>query len=149
MSYKLSSIKLEHTQAVVSLVEELYAKEGLLTGFNPEKVCTILHHCLFYPKDYFACILLKEEEVVGAIVAVSSINPFGNQKIATELIWFVKEEHRGRHSLEMVNRLENWARDEAKAEFLSFGHSASLRDLGKLLERRGYQKQEIIYQKKL
>ena len=54
---------------------------------------------------------LKDREVIGFLAGIASKPPFSSQRVAVELGWFVKKEHRKtRTSLLLYSAYEDWAR---------------------------------------
>ena len=92
-------------------------------------------------------LLIEDHAMAGALVVPNFFDI--NRLIATELFWWVDEDHRGNGvGKRLLDGLESWARDKG-AERLNMIAMDSLDDVGKLYESAGYRKFETSYVRKL
>ena len=77
---------------------------------DPMKVRETVEWYLSRPKNEAIVILLCDEDTpVGMMALMSAPTPFWQGFLASEQVWWVEEEHRGRDSLKMVSIAEEWA----------------------------------------
>lgn len=152
MSLKLAS--LDDLPDYLRMCREFYEESAFYPSieYSEEKVHAFLLHALATLHTQ-AVVLLYEEnaKVVGMIVGFASETPFSDDKIASELAWWVDEEYRGtRGSLELVFAYEEWAkRVGCKHATMALLPSLTNPKIEGYYERLGYKKTEISYIKEL
>lgn len=96
-------------------------------------------------------VMRKDENIVGTLGAIATDYFFSPQVAAIEAFWFVEQEHRG--SLEAVRLLEYFERwadlIKSAAVHLAYMEGIHPEKMQNFLERRGYEKLETVYRKKL
>lgn len=73
----------------------------------------------------------------GILLAVAHQHPFGPVWLASETVWWIDPNHRGRSAFAMLDAYEAWAREKRCA----YAGMAGMGDdpvIAKLYERRGY-----------
>ena len=94
-------------------------------------------------------LLQDQQKVCGLLVGVATEVPFSDDKVASELAWYVESAYRGRReALQLVDAYEAWA-VRVGCSSVSMSLLPTLTDLSKLYERKGYKKTEISYLKGL
>lgn len=87
----------------------------------------------------------KEGRPVGIIAGTSCKALFSNEKVSTEIIWWVEEEYRNtKAGLELLNALEYWAFNVINASMLSMVCLEN-NSLERLYTKRGYSKTESCF----
>lgn len=82
-------------------------------SFNKEKVEALAISIIKGDKTGSVVITIADDNhlLQGYIVGVTSETPFGNEKVALELAWWVEPEHRGsRKSYELLLAYKEWAK---------------------------------------
>lgn len=101
------------------------------------------------PQDSAIIVLLLHNNYpVGMISAIKAPMPFWPGFVAAEQVWWVNEEHRGRHSLELLKAIEYWARILG-LNGVSMTALDSNAKVGKLYEKMGFKLVENAYFKYL
>lgn len=119
-------------------------------SYSEEKVEKLLHLAVETNGSQCVVILLVANEVpCGMLIGLASEVPFSNDKVASELAWWVDPPWRGRReALQLVDAYEAWA-VKVGCSSVAMSLLPTLTDLSKLYERRGYKKTEISYLKGL
>ena len=110
--------------------------EGVVTGDLSRSIIILAH---------------KEGVPIGMVVAVAMEPVWSNDKVATELAWYVKPKHRGsKQSLRLFRAYEDWAL-RVGCTHIQNAHleGSEYRDTGRFYERKGYTKVESSYVKTL
>src|SRR5687768_5239939 len=96
---------------ILPLVKEFHLEspfKGLY--LHPDAVKKSFDVIMANPKDYVIILLMFHDEAVGMIVGGVASPLFTEDRIATELAWYVLPEYRGtRKSLELFKAYEHWA----------------------------------------
>lgn len=83
------------------------------------------------------------------LVGYATETPFSNDKIASELAWYIEPSYRGhRKAVELVYAYEAWARTVG-CKHVSMSLLSTLTDASKFYVRMGYTQTEISYLKEL
>ena len=114
-------------------------------SFSYEKVKDLAQQIIDSDKSESIVILLHDgEQAQGFIVGLTSETPFGTDKVAVELAWWVEPEYRGtRKSLELMKAYEAWAR-KVGCQIVQMGYieNSSPEKLAEIYNRNGYTLQE-------
>lgn len=100
------------------------------------------------------CILAlsKDNIPIGIIAGQLSSVPFSDLQVASETMWWVSPDYRGRSraAVELLGAFEHWARIRGSS-FIQMQSLAALNGfkVGKLLNRLGYEEKEIAYLKEI
>lgn len=91
-------------------------------------------------------LMLDENDAIwGFIIGVHSVNPFFTiDSMATEVIWYVHPEHRGKSSIELFKAFDAWA---STFDYVGVSYLPGGPDLSKIYESFGYEIAEICYRK--
>jgi GNAT superfamily N-acetyltransferase len=94
-------------------------------------------------------LLVEGEDNVGMVVGHCSSPLFAEEAIASELAWWVDEEHRNsRKASELIAAYEDWAiRVGAHSSTLAYIEEVSPPSVSRYYERLGYTKTETSYLK--
>jgi len=82
----------------------------------------------------------ERDEVIVGMLGARLVNPWFSRSvvIATELMWWVDEEHRGSlSSVRLVGAFEQWAKSE-HADMISMSDLTGYKGVDRLLSRLGY-----------
>jgi len=120
--------------------------------YNADKTRSVLDLAVSSQyRDAVVLLYIDHELPVGMIVGLASSTPFSDDKIASELAWWVDPEYRGtRGSIELVYAYEEWARRVGcKHVTMALLPSLTNPKVEAYYERLGYHKTEISYLKEL
>lgn len=91
-----------------------------------------------------------DDDVCGIFGAVVNVHLYSPVKVASELVWWVKPEVRGRkESLKMLRAFEYWARNVKAADFVSMSSLSVNQSVSKIYQRYGYKEAETAWIKGL
>lgn len=114
---------------------------------DPQKVKETVEWYLSRPKNEAIVILLCDEDIpVGMMALMSAPTPFWQGFLASEQVWWVEEDHRGKESLRMVSIAEEWAR-RSGCTGICMSALDSNSSVSKIYERKGYKLSELAYLK--
>src|SRR5690606_29475786 len=102
-------------------------------------------------RDRVCILLLHNDTPVGIIAAAISQHPiFRKVKLGAELLWYVTPEHRGKHSMQLVDAFEEWAWTIGLRKVSLSHYNDTIGDkLQPILEAKGYELIEKSYVKEL
>lgn len=115
-----------------------------------DKVETLISEFIHLTHDRIAILGLLEGQPCGLIAGVVQPLLFNHARIASEIVWWVDEEHRrSKLGLQLLDAFEYWGEHIAKADY---GQMVTLADdksehLDKYYRRRGYIPVEKAYLK--
>lgn len=97
--------------------------------------------------DGLALIIEANDNLpVGCLLAFCQEHPFASCKIASELIWWVEPDYRGRKdSLKLFEAYEYWAARRMGAEIISAVATPGDEKLARYYERKKYIPKEITH----
>lgn len=129
---------------VVGLMRRFHEASGVSLRFGAVHAESTFKACVAMPDRL--CLVLADERPRGVFLAQAAPFAFGPDLIASEILWWIDEGHRGRGAA-MLDAYEAWARQQG----CSFASMVSLagNDLTKLYERRGYRPAETHFIKAL
>lgn len=88
-------------------------------------------------------------KLVGMLVGVVNESLFSNDKIASELAWFVEKEYRGTSmALRLLAEFEKWAKLQ-DCSFIAMIDLHRVNDLENMYNKLGYELAEKTYMKKV
>jgi GNAT superfamily N-acetyltransferase len=95
--------------------------------------------------------LSVNEQVIGGLGALDSLDVFTGERVATEMFWYIDPAHRtGTGALRLLRAFEAWGRSRGATELrLSHFMMKNNDPLQRLYEHRGYTLLEQGYQKRL
>ena len=146
----LKLIEKEDTDRFIELCSNFHqASPFAKTNFSPEKINNLVGQIIASDKRESIVILLMSEEGVaqGFIVGMTSETPFGTEKIAMELAWWVEEEYRGsRKSIELLLAYKQWAKKVGCSTVqVGFIEGYSPKGLDRLYTSQGFKLHERGY----
>jgi len=116
--------------------------------WDQDKTVEFLSNCLASPQ-YEVFVTETDGEVTGGIVCALTLMLMSHTKVATELVWFVSKEARGKpSSIKLVKTFESWAKENG-AQYVIMGDIKHVGELGNLYERMGYHAVETAYMKEV
>lgn len=127
--------------AMIALGAEMHA-EGAFAGLEycTDKCRRFGERYINNPQTHFGFCAYDADELVGMIMGDISLYYFGNDKIASDKLWYVQKERRGTITgIRLLNAFCAWAK-EAGANEICIGVSTAL-DIDrthKLLSRMGF-----------
>jgi hypothetical protein len=137
-------------QQVLALAELLNKEYGSPVTINPAKTKSLLLWTITHPNNFFCCVLKDEEQVVGALVCSAAEGFYFDEIVAGEVAWFVLPAYRHKSkAIKMLFAFEKWAKENARADYVSMAHTTVMSNLEKTYTRLGYTLKELSYVKAL
>ena len=130
----------------LQLARNFHIASGLQIPFSPAYASLLFDACLCEPDRL--CLVLDDNGVQGVLAAQAGSLPIAPVKAATELIWWIEPNARGRAAIEMLDAYENWARERG-CVFANMVGLGSDPLPARLYERRGYIAAERHFMKTL
>jgi len=116
--------------------------------WDRDKTIEFLKNALVSPQ-YQIFVSETDGEVNGGIVCAITSLLMSHTTVASELVWFVSKEARGKpSSIKLVKRFESWAKENG-AQYVFMGDITQVGDLGNLYKRMGYHAVETAYMKEI
>lgn len=113
---------------------------------DEEKVNSLVHEYLLSPTDRIIILGVLEGKPCGLIAGATASVIFNDEKMVTETIWWVDEEHRGsRLGLQLIGAFEYWGREIQKASYVQMSGLADTPKLDKVYEKLGYKMTEKAF----
>lgn len=145
----LKTYDIHEEQQVVALAELLNKAFESPAVMNQAKIRNLLLWTITHPNNFYCCVLKDEEKVVGFLLAGASEGLYYDNIVASEIGWFVLPEYRHKSkAVKMLFAFEKWAKEHAKADYVSMAHTTVMSDLGRAYNRLGYTLKELTYVKK-
>ena len=145
----LERLQVFDIEQTLDLAEEFNKVYGVSDKFNRKKLRSILESSLLYTNTYYCSVLKTENKVVGLFVGVCFEGPYFDDRIASELGWYVQPQFRGITSIRMLKDFESWSKHEAKADAVTMAYTEKMSDLSKLYAVLEYEVVEHTYKKSL
>lgn len=136
-------------EQTLDLAEEFNKIYGVSKKFNRTKLRFILESSLLYQTVYYCSVLKSKDKIVGLFVGICFEGPYFDDRIASELGWYIKPEYRGKLSIRMVKDFESWAKNEARADSVALVYTTKMSNLDKLYSKLGFNPVEYTYAKSL
>lgn len=91
-----------------------------------------------------AALFVAEKDgcLIGMIGLLAFVHPISARRVASEVMWFVRPEHRGRVGLRLLERAEAWAR---AMDATALHMIAPTDRVGRIYEARGYRRVEAHF----
>lgn len=142
----LRQVELHEIPLFTAMGEEFYLEAGAPGKFNPEHFTNFWATAINQEFGVIHGLFNEEGKPFGALGAVLLPDTHTGDLVANELFWFVTKPARGMIGLSLLDRFEDWAREQG-AKRINMVH---LNDkMGTLLERlytsRDYIKFEVHY----
>jgi GNAT superfamily N-acetyltransferase len=119
-------------------------------GHDEDKINSIISEFIYDPSNRIIILGLLESKPIAILAA--SVQPiiFSKARVATEVLWWVDEEHRQSGvGIQLIQAFEYWSKEVAKADYFQLcslnGEYAD--KVGKYYERLGYKLSEKAYLK--
>ena len=144
----IRTIGIDELGAVEEAAREFYAASRFLGSFRLERFCAIWELLL----TSGAGVIFAEDcdgEIVGVIGGIVHQEIYGEEVIAEEFFWFVREAFRGA-GVRLYRRFEDWARERGASEIQMVHLFDSMPDrVAKFYLRSGFEPVEMRYRKAL
>ncbi len=111
--YSLKIAGREDTTVLINMCLRFFSFSEYSKVQDPDlsKIEEMINWYLTQPMNSAVVILLQHEShTVGMLAAMKAPLPFWQGLAAVEQVWWVDEEHRGRHSITMLLAFEEWAK---------------------------------------
>ena len=118
--------------------------------FNTNKVNNLVSQLIEIDQG-FVKIVVKDDEVVGALIAILSEIPINDLVFSQELMFWIDPEHRsGRTAIKLIDEYVDWS-TKHKANFIRLSELDNVLDgkAGILFKRKGFQPTETAYIKEV
>ena len=92
--------------------------------------------------------VIVDPQLVGIIIGVKYNCIFTAKLRVAEILWYVLPNYRGKHSIDLFNKFEKWARAQ-DADSIQTAHACDHKGLGRFFEIHGYTQQETTLIKRL
>jgi hypothetical protein len=112
---------------------------------SPDRIAQFTHEQILNP-DCIKLVLVEEDVVFGLLVALVTKPFFSDDIVLQELVWYVKERHRG--GLLLLVELEKEARARGVSKMV-MGYKPGFVDMKKIYDRQGFNDFEIQCLKEL
>ena len=127
--------------AMIELGAAMHAEGAFRNlNFDPDKCFQLGVRCISYPDRYFGYCAYEDDELTGMLVGQLVPYFFGNDLLANDIVWYVREDRRGSMmGIRLLNAFRDWAKERGASE-VCIGVSTAL-DLDrthKLLSRMGF-----------
>ena len=129
---------------VLLLAKNFHEASELPVPFNAAYASILFDQFLDGPEKL--CLVLDRDGVQGVLAAQTGILPIAPVKAATEVIWWIEPEYRGRDAVHMLVAYEAWA-EEQGCSFVNMVGLGADPLTAKFYERRGYIAAERHYMK--
>lgn len=131
---------------VLMMARSFQAASGLPIPFNAAYASMLFDTLCTSPTHL--CIVLDINGPCGVLAAQSGTLPLAPVKAASELIWWIEPDHRGRSAQAMLDVYEAWAREQG-CQFVNMVGLGADPLTTRLYERRGYIAAERHFMKSL
>lgn len=128
--------------------EVCYRELGFGRPFNKEHFVKSWES-MYIAKVGIIFVAIWNEQKVGVIGGVLYIDPFDQNTVVQELIWYILPEHRNYWTAShLLVAFEEWSRKQG-AKYIRVMAPEAKKGLGKMLERNGYRYLEQVYEKEV
>jgi len=147
---RLERLQVYDIEQVVNLSDEFNDLYGVSSKFNKAKARSLFEAAVVYTSRYFCIVMKDDQKVVGFLLGFSSEHSYTDDVLAGEIGWYVQEDYRKTaSSVMMLKEFEYWAKEEAKAQYVTMSYTEEMSDLSKLYTRLDYSPAEYTYKKSL
>jgi GNAT superfamily N-acetyltransferase len=136
----------EDKSRVLIMAMDFHIASGMPFAFSAAHASLLFDACLSDPDRL--CLVLDENGPQGVLAAQAGELPLAPVKAASELIWWIEPQSRGRSALAMLDAYEQWAKERGciYANMVGLGFDPVTT---RLYERRGYVAAESHFMKAL
>jgi len=136
----------------IDTIAELCREAAYLANevIDEEKIIPFLNY--LFDTHQFIEVLEHDEEIVGVLVGMKTEHPYFDIKpMAHELVWYVKEEHRGnKKSIYMLRDFMLWAKQNECKRIIMTSFFGDFHDTcNKIFLKAGFSPNEVIYMRDL
>jgi GNAT superfamily N-acetyltransferase len=127
--------------------DQAEATTGFVFDFDPAYAARLFMSHLILPN--MLCLVLDEDDAAqGVLMGVASEHPFGPVRLATETLWWIEPDYRGRNAIRMLEAFEDWARGQ-DCDYSGMAGMGASPQVAHLYQRRGYRAAEVHFLKAL
>lgn len=115
---------------------------------NPKKLKDVVHGFFEDPTEKIFILSCDDNQSPrGLIGGVAQEFLLNRDKVATEIVWWMDPEYRGKDSLKLIDAFEHWAKHIAGCSIVQMSLVGSLQRerISKMYARRGYKLAEQSY----
>jgi len=148
MTYTIREATEDDFLDVMMLVKQFSKEAPSMYFWNAGKAEEVVRGCI--DGEHHGILLLEIDSVVrGMLMYVFIEIPFTGSLMLSELAWFVEKEYRGhRGSLSLLEEYEAIG-DKVGVDYVQMSDIQPMSSLEKLYTRRGYEKMETSYVRKV
>ena len=108
--------------------------------YDENKFGRLLYHYMSSPTQRFAYVSTRGHDVTGVFLGSIDAHYFGNDKIASDTLWYVTPKTRGsRAGIQLLRAYENWAkRQGASAIYVGISSGITPERTGNMMQKLGY-----------
>jgi GNAT superfamily N-acetyltransferase len=127
--------------------DQAEAATGFHFDFDPAYAERLFTTHLLMPN--MLCLVLDIDDAAqGVLMAVAAEHPFGPVRLATETLWWIEPDYRGRNAVRMLEAFEDWARGQ-DCDYSGMAGMGASPQVASLYVRRGYRAAELHFLKAL
>lgn len=149
---KIREMEAEDVHACIKLGELMHHESVYRhNDWDEKKLWALWNQHVQDPGVFCLLVAENEGEIIGAFVGFKFPHFFGNDICSSDLILFVKEEHRGGTAApRLIKAYEKWARENGVKE-IQIGVSTGVHPerTAKLFEKLGFGDRAIYYRKRV
>ncbi len=133
---------------ILEIVEEFYSLTPYsnLLKFSPLKALQTISNVLSLDMTEGIVLVLDNDGVKGVIAAILNDTFCSDEKVATEIVWYVKPEHRNKEALRLHQAFETWS-NLVGSKITAMSDIKGGSTLEKYYNRQGYVPIETTYVK--
>jgi GNAT superfamily N-acetyltransferase len=120
------------------------AYQGRITG-DPAQMAALVTR-LIAEEDGIVLVAQGAYGLVGMIGALIYPHPITGERVCAEFFWWVDATARGRLGIQLLARLEAWARAQGAKAILMIAPSAPI---ARIYQARGYTPLEAVFERRL
>lgn len=132
---------------VIRLLKNAHEAGGLPFPFSAPHAAALFDGQTTQP-DRLALVAVAAGVAQGVFMAAVTDHPFAPVRVATEVVWWIEPEHRGKVAGEMLDAYEAWALTRG-ASFVGMAALEAAPRAGVIYRRRGYVPAETHFIKAL
>jgi RimJ/RimL family protein N-acetyltransferase len=137
----LRAMGLEDIEDMVDMGVQMHA-ESAFSGldFDREKCRSLGQYYVDNPDTHFGVVAVLDGRVIGMLAGYVTPYYFGNDLIASDILWFVAPKHRGsRAGILLLQAFIKWSADRGASEVcIGISTAVAHEKTGRVLERFGF-----------
>ncbi len=139
---------LDDVPALVEMAQEFieHTKYRALVGLNIDQIVSLIHRILD-DQNSVGFVAMQQNETVGMLAVSIATHPISNERIASEICWWVKPAARSsRAGFRLLHHAEEWAQQHGANRFQMIAPNEKV---GDFYRQAGYTFVETTFQKDL